>query len=422
MVASLLEVVIGVGGFIRPLLRYIGPITVAPTISLIGLSLFKLPVIYGKINPPIALASAVLVIIFALYLGKVHIPIPSCSKEKVRTSLPVFQLLPILLALLVMWVVSAILTVAGVFPNDPTNAMFYSRTDAKNEIIRSTPWLQFVYPGQFGPPSFSLAAMIGFVGAVVSSVVESVGDYFAVSRACEVPLPPDHAISRGILMEGLGSVLSGAVGSAHATTSYSGNIAMVTLTKTASRSVMLVAGLFLVLVSLIGKAGAVFASLPPPILGGLTLVLLGLLGSLGLSSLKFVDLSSNRNLLIIGIAFMCGLSIPAFMEEHGDMLSTGVDSVDQVVGVVLGTPMLLGGLTALILDNTVSGTKEERGLLKWKQIENVDTGEAKTCSGVTTEETYSFPCFSRRSLPRWITALPFLPPVTKDPPANINEV
>lgn len=73
--------------------------------------------------------------------------------------------------------------------------------------------------------------MIGFVGAVVSSVVESVGDYFAVSRACEVPLPPDHAISRGILMEGLGSVLSGAVGSAHATTSYSGNIAMVTLTK-----------------------------------------------------------------------------------------------------------------------------------------------------------------------------------------------
>lgn len=56
MVASLLEVVVGVGGFIRPLLRYIGPITVAPTISLIGLSLFKLPVIYGKINPPIALA------------------------------------------------------------------------------------------------------------------------------------------------------------------------------------------------------------------------------------------------------------------------------------------------------------------------------------------------------------------------------
>lgn len=36
-------------------------------------------------------------------------------------------------------------------------------------------------------------------------------------------------------------------------------------------------------------------------------------------------------------------------------VTAGVDSVDQVVGVVLGTPMLLGGLTALILDNTVSG-------------------------------------------------------------------
>lgn len=71
---------------------------------------------------------------------------------------------------------------------------------------------------------------------------------------------------------------------------------------------------------------------------------------------------------------------------------------------------------------SLPGTKEERGLLKWKQMENADTGEAKTCSGLATEETYSFPCFSRRSLPRWITALPFLPPVNKDPPANINEV
>ena len=58
MVASLVEVLIGGLGVVGPMLKRIGPLTVAPSIGLIGLALFRLPVIYAKYNPAIALGSA----------------------------------------------------------------------------------------------------------------------------------------------------------------------------------------------------------------------------------------------------------------------------------------------------------------------------------------------------------------------------
>jgi nucleobase transporter 1/2 len=94
----------------------------------------------------------------------------------------------------------------------------------------------FLLAGQFGPPSFSLAAFIGFAAAICASFVESVGDYFATAKCCHVMPPPNHAISRGILVEGLASFVSGTVGAAHATTSYSQNISLLRLTKAGLRT------------------------------------------------------------------------------------------------------------------------------------------------------------------------------------------
>lgn len=40
MVASLLQILVGFSGLIGFLMRFIGPLTIAPTVSLIGLSLY----------------------------------------------------------------------------------------------------------------------------------------------------------------------------------------------------------------------------------------------------------------------------------------------------------------------------------------------------------------------------------------------
>ncbi len=46
----------------------------------------------------------------------------------------------------------------------------------------------------------------------------------------------------------------------------------------------------------------------------------------------------------------------------------GTEIVSNTLYVVLGTGMAVGGLVAFVLDNTVEGTREERGLEAWETI------------------------------------------------------
>jgi len=55
------------------------------------------------------------------------------------------------------------------------------------------------YSVQWGWPTFSVAGVVGMLAAVMSSIVESVGDYYACARLADAPLPPTHAINRGTL-------------------------------------------------------------------------------------------------------------------------------------------------------------------------------------------------------------------------------
>ena len=63
------------------------------------------------------------------------------------------------------------------------------------------------------------------------SILDSIGDYYACARVCRVPTPPSHAVNRGIMIEGVCSLLSGAVGCGHATSTYGGNIGAIGVTK-----------------------------------------------------------------------------------------------------------------------------------------------------------------------------------------------
>ena len=58
--------------------------------------------------------------------------------------------------------------------------------------------------GQWGAPTVSAALVCGLLAGLLASIVESVGDYYACARVGGAPPPPDHAINRGIIIEGLG--------------------------------------------------------------------------------------------------------------------------------------------------------------------------------------------------------------------------
>ena len=88
-----------------------------------------------------------------------------------------------------------------------------------------------IFQGQWGIPTFGLASFLGMFAATMASLIESIGDYYACARTCDLPAPPAHAINRGIAMEGLGGIIAGLYGSGGSTTSYSQNVGAIGFTK-----------------------------------------------------------------------------------------------------------------------------------------------------------------------------------------------
>ncbi|XP_055874425.1 solute carrier family 23 member 2-like isoform X2 [Biomphalaria glabrata] len=361
MVASLLSIIIGFTGLIGFLMRYIGPLTIAPTISLIALSLFKVAADKGSTQWYICFMTIVLVAIFSQYLRNVGISCP-CLPDKLR----IFALFPVLLAIVISWIICLILTEAGVFPSEPDAIGYKARTDIRVKTLEDSSWFRFPYPGQWGVPTVSVAGVLGMLAAMLASIIESVGDYYACARLSGAPPPPGSAVSRGIGMEGITCLLAGAWGTGGGNTSYSENIGAIGITKVGSRAVIQVAGLIMIVLGCLGKFGALFVLIPEPIIGGLFYVMFGMVGAVGISNLQYVDLNSSRNLFVFGISIFFGLSVPNWVADNG--IQTGNSLADQVLKVLFGTSMFVGGVLAFFLDNTIPGTREERGLLEWNKV------------------------------------------------------
>ncbi|XP_033761401.1 solute carrier family 23 member 1-like isoform X2 [Pecten maximus] len=406
MVASLFQVVIGFSGAVGVVLRVIGPLAVTPTVTLIGLALFPDAANLAAEQWYIALMTMFLIALFSQYLRNVTIPVceyrrgKGCSTYK----LPIFKLVPVLLAMVVAWGICAILTAAGAFPTDSGGWGYKSRTDTKISVIADAQWFRFPYPGQWGVPTVSFAGVFGMLAGVLASMMESVGDYYACARLAGAPPPPVHAVNRGIGMEGIGCILAGAWGSGNGTTSYSENVGAIGITKVGSLRVVQVGGIIMILLSCFGKFGALFVTIPDPVIGGVFMIVFGMITAVGLSNLQYVDMSSSRNIFIVGISLFFGLSFPMWMKSHGNVINTGSDVADQILTVLLSTSMLVGGVLGFVLDNTIPGTPEERGLTKWR---SVDTSTSGAVAGFSVYDLPLIqPLLDRMSWPKYF---PFCP-------------
>uniref|UniRef100_H2ZLG7 Uncharacterized protein n=1 Tax=Ciona savignyi TaxID=51511 RepID=H2ZLG7_CIOSA len=207
-------------------------------------------------------------------------------------------------------------------------------------------------------------------GGVLGSTIESVGDYYACAKLTEAPAPPTHALNRGIMMEGLGCILSGLFGTTTGTTSFSENIAAIGVTRVGSRKVLQTAGFLFLIMGCITKIGSVFVTVPEPVLGGLFLVMFGMISAVGLSNLQYVDMNAPRNLFAVGFSLYMGLAVPEWVKVNSDQINTGSSSLDEVLTVLLSSPMLVGAFLGCILDNTLPGTRDERGFTKWENSQN----------------------------------------------------
>lgn len=397
--SSLFQVILGSTGLVGLLLKFLTPLSIAPVISLVGLSLFENATTMASGNWIVSFSTTILMIIFSQYMRKLNIPCALYTKSKGCHSkgLALFNLFPVLLAIVIVWISCTVITHFDAFSaNDP------ARTDTNIEIVIKAPWFRVPYPGQWGLPTVSIAGVLGMLGGCLASTIESVGDYYACARLSGAPRPPVHAINRGITVEGIGCVLAGIWGSGNGTTSYGENIAVIGVTKVASRRVIQSAAIIMLIAGSLSKFSALFVTIPSPIVGGTFFIMFAFVTAVGLSNLQFVDLNSTRNLFVIGFPLFFGLSVPRWLQKNPSVINTGNIDVDNILTVLLTTSMFVGGVLGIFLDNTIPGTAEERGLLKWNADKNNDTNtdETQTTQDVYNKNCYDLP-FGMNYIRRW---------------------
>ncbi|WP_254767429.1 uracil-xanthine permease family protein [Salinilacihabitans rarus] len=363
--AATVQVVLGYFGLVGKLRRFLSPVVIAPTIALIGLSLFGVDQITVPSETSWGLLAFTLglILLFSQYLDVKH---------------KAFRLYPVILAIVIAWIVAAVLSVQGVYGADHPGYVPLGE-------IADASFLLPIYPFQWGVPEFTTAFVVGMVAGVLASIVESIGDYYAVANLTGSAAPSEKRINHGIGMEGLMNVFAGIMGTG-GSTSYSENIGAIGLTGVASRYVVKIGAVVMIVAGFVGYFGQLIATLPNPIVGGLFIAMFAQIVAVGLRTLRHVDLDSSRNVFIVGFALFVGLAIPAYMGNYGTVgefraAMEGVALLGPVLSeqvfadtiyVIGSTGMAVGGLAALVLDNTIPGTREERGLAEWDRITEDD--------------------------------------------------
>ncbi|XP_045190076.2 solute carrier family 23 member 1-like [Mercenaria mercenaria] len=408
ILAGMIHFLIGATGLVGVLMRFIGPVTIVPAILLIGIYIVRATVNFAKVHWGISFMTCAISLILALYMSKIKLPVPVWTRQKGChiTRYPFHQMFAILIAIMFGWAVCGILTVTGRLTDDKNSTSYYTRTDARSYILTTAKWFHFPYPGQFGQIDFTVSVFLGFIIATFTSILDSIGDYYACASMCRVPPPPAHAVNRGIAIEGFCSAIAGLLGCGHATTTYGGNIGAIGVTRVASRHVFFVCGVIYVIFGVIGKISAVFICIPYPVLGGALITMFGMFTGVVLSNLKAIDLSSSRNLAIIGTAIFAGLMVPYWIETFPTELQTGNEKADEVLKILLGNPNMFGGILACFLDNTVPGTIRERGIATWQNVDDPENAATKYVEGL---EIYTplMPARLRKS--KILRFIPFLP-------------
>lgn len=185
---------------------------------------------------------------------------------------------------------------------------------------------------------FNLSALLPFIPAYFVSVISTVGNLRAINEISDID--DDTRISKGVLSDGIGSILAGMFG-AMPNTSFSQNVGLIPLTKVASRYVTLVAGIILIILGLVPKFSGVINVMPQPVLGGVGIVMFGTVAAAGIQTLSHVNLN-NRNILIIATSIGLGLGV-TFRPE---ILSGLPESLKMIFSSGIST----GTIAALILN------------------------------------------------------------------------
>ncbi|MFP5347696.1 MAG: 2-oxo-4-hydroxy-4-carboxy-5-ureidoimidazoline decarboxylase, partial [Actinomycetes bacterium] len=212
--------------------------------------------------------------------------------------------------------------------------------DAHFADVGGSAWVGVTTPFYFGWPKFSVAAIVSMIVVMLITAVETTGDVFATGEIVDKRIVRED-IARALRADGLATTLGGILNS-FPYTCFAENVGLVRLTQIKSRWVVAAAGVFMIIVGLIPKAGAIVAGIPHNVLGGAALAMFATVAVVGIQTLSRVDFNDHRNVVIVATSL--GLALLVTVQP-------GVaQAVPSWAEIIFGSGITLGSITAIVLN------------------------------------------------------------------------
>ena len=206
--------------------------------------------------------------------------------------------------------------------------------------VTDSGWVGVTTPFHFGWPQFSLAAIISMVVVMMITAVETTGDVFATGEIVHKRVGKQD-VARALRADGLATTLGGVLNS-FPYTCFAENVGLVRLTRVSSRWVVAAAGVFMILIGLVPKAGALVAAVPHPVLGGAALAMFATVAVVGIQTLSRVDFTDHRNVVVVG----SGLGVALFVTVQPDV----AQAMPTWAQAFAGSGITAGSITAIALN------------------------------------------------------------------------
>lgn len=225
----------------------------------------------------------------------------------------------------------------------------YFMGDVNFSAISQAPVFQIPHPFYFGMPTFDLVSIVLMIIIVIVCMVESTGVYFALGDITEQEVTGAD-LKRGYRTEGL-AILLGGIFNTFPHTGFSQNVGLVQLSGIKTKLPIYFAAIFLIILGLFPKIGALAQVIPEPVLGGGMLVMFGMVAVAGMRMLAKVDFNNDRNLLIVAVSMGCGLGF--------NMMPQLFERLPQTLQLFTSNGIVMSSLTAVVLNLILNGIKNK---------------------------------------------------------------
>lgn len=273
--------------------KIVPPIVAGPVVAIIGLSLTPVATGMAANNWWIAAFTLAVAVFLSVYAKGF------------------LKIIPILIAIVAGYIVSAFL---GLVNFTPITASFSQL---------------FIFPVKLGSdmilPSIDKLAILAMAPLALVTIIEDLGHMIVLGNITHSDPIEKPGFHRVLLGNGLATAVASFLGGPPVTT-YGENIGVLAVTKVYSTFNIWIAAILAIIFSMFNPLQAAIMSIPTAVMGGVTILLFGMIGSAGLRTIieAKVDFSETKNLIIASLIFALGIGLP----EHGVAWAT-------IVGITL---------------------------------------------------------------------------------------